>query len=78
MPDIKTPFWHVNGYQNLATTPGTMHWFFGRGVVHPRLEDYSPVLCYYAICGAYARVHFYIFTPIAFLNVYIESCNLGE
>ena len=30
MPDIKTPSWHVIGYQSLAPTPGTMHWF-GQG-----------------------------------------------
>ena len=28
MPDIKTPSWHVNGYQSLAPTPTTMHWFW--------------------------------------------------
>ena len=28
--------------------------------------DYSPILCYNAICGEYAEVHFHIFTPIVF------------
>ena len=75
MPDIKKPSWHVNGYQSLVPTPTTMHWFW---------QGSSPTwttprfICYYAFFGAYAQVHFYIFTPIAFLNIYIESCNLGE
>ena len=28
MPDKKNPSWHVNGYQILAPTPKTMHWFW--------------------------------------------------